>query len=303
MSRTGKIARLPRPIREELNRRLDNGEPARPLLAWVNRLPDTRAVLQAHFGGAAITPQNLSEWRQGGFAAWQARQDMRADTQELAADAAELETATSSRLVDDLATVLQARYASALVHWDGEPTEEFRQKMKILRGLCRDIAGMRRADNNTAWVRMEEEQIEAKREKTQEEVVAEFEKWSKVPAVRDWLCQTWETPRQREEKKRQLLGLPPLPPEPPVAVPRAKEEEAEESLADLGPEDAGLAEGAGAGETAAAGTSGNRVGMGSESGQIKLNPVKIGSSPEPGRAAPAIAQSRAGDRPDLAKDD
>jgi hypothetical protein len=40
MSRTGKIARLPQSLREELNHRLENGELARNLADWLNTLPE-----------------------------------------------------------------------------------------------------------------------------------------------------------------------------------------------------------------------------------------------------------------------
>ena len=36
MSTLGKIERLPREVRDELNRRLDNNEPGGPLLEWLN---------------------------------------------------------------------------------------------------------------------------------------------------------------------------------------------------------------------------------------------------------------------------
>ncbi len=36
MARTGKIARLPRALREELNRHLDEGEAGVDLVAWLN---------------------------------------------------------------------------------------------------------------------------------------------------------------------------------------------------------------------------------------------------------------------------
>lgn len=75
MSRNGKPARLPREIREELNRRLQDNEPGGSLLAWLNALPATQAVLAREFGACAISKQNLCEWRTGGFAEWQARQE------------------------------------------------------------------------------------------------------------------------------------------------------------------------------------------------------------------------------------
>jgi hypothetical protein len=211
MIRNGKIARLPREIRDELNRRMQDAEAGDTLLPWLNARPEVQSVLARQFGGCAINKQNLSEWRAGGFAEWQTRQEMLADARELAADAAELETATEGRLTDHLATVLGARYASALAGWDGQPTEEIRNKLKVLRGMCQDIVELRRGDHSGARLKMERDRLEEKREKTEEEVVQQFEEWAKIPAVHDFLCQTWVTPRERERRKREIFGRPPLP--------------------------------------------------------------------------------------------
>jgi hypothetical protein len=69
-TRLSKIARLPAPIREQLNRRLHNGELGRTILKWVNKLPKTKTVLTELFDGKAITHQNLSEWRRSGYQDW-----------------------------------------------------------------------------------------------------------------------------------------------------------------------------------------------------------------------------------------
>ena len=42
MSRIGKIARLPHDIREQLNRRLLDGQSGTEILQWVNELPQCR---------------------------------------------------------------------------------------------------------------------------------------------------------------------------------------------------------------------------------------------------------------------
>ncbi|MCX6955434.1 MAG: hypothetical protein NTV51_25065 [Verrucomicrobia bacterium] len=70
MTRTGKIARLPREVREELNRRLLDGESARRLVAWLNAQAEVRAMLDEHFDGRAIRVQSVSEWRAGGWGDW-----------------------------------------------------------------------------------------------------------------------------------------------------------------------------------------------------------------------------------------
>jgi len=69
-TRNGKIARLPRPVRNQLDLHLDNGMEAEPILEWVNALPETQALLRDKFEGKPINPQNLTEWRQGGHQDW-----------------------------------------------------------------------------------------------------------------------------------------------------------------------------------------------------------------------------------------
>ena len=75
-TRTGKIARLPRLIRNELNQRLGDGEEGKKLVGWLNRLPEVRAVMAESFEGKPVTEQNLSEWKAGGFAEWAGRQEV-----------------------------------------------------------------------------------------------------------------------------------------------------------------------------------------------------------------------------------
>ena len=66
-TRTGKIARLPERIREELNQRLFNGARGKDMPAWLNELPEVRQTLAEFFNGRPITEHNVSEWRTGGY--------------------------------------------------------------------------------------------------------------------------------------------------------------------------------------------------------------------------------------------
>ncbi len=59
MTRTGKIARLPREIRDQLNQRLLDGQSGQKLLVWLNRLPEVKQVLAAEFDGTPINAPNL----------------------------------------------------------------------------------------------------------------------------------------------------------------------------------------------------------------------------------------------------
>lgn len=70
MTRHGKIGRLPKGIRDELNRRLANGEYAKRLVVWLNGLEEVQAVLKADFEGKPINEQNMTGWKQGGYVEW-----------------------------------------------------------------------------------------------------------------------------------------------------------------------------------------------------------------------------------------
>ena len=142
---------------------------------------------------------------------WQARQETLKQARELAADAREITVATDGKLTDHLATVLAVRYASALSGWNGEVTEEFRSKLRAMRGLCQDIVELRRGDHSGARLQMEQTRLEREREKTEEEVVAHFQRWIKNPEVRDLICQNHVSPAERERRMREIFGLEPKP--------------------------------------------------------------------------------------------
>ena len=72
-----------------MNRRLDEGEPGKKLVAWLNSLPEVQAIVTAEFGGKPIREQNLSEWKQGGYRDWVAQQEAVEIAGRLGEDAAE----------------------------------------------------------------------------------------------------------------------------------------------------------------------------------------------------------------------
>jgi hypothetical protein len=188
---------------------LRDNEPGGTLLAWLNGLPETRAVLAREFAGQAISKQNLSEWRAGGHAEWLARQETLAQAGDLAADAAELAAATDGRLSDHVCMILTARYAGLLGRWDGELTEDFRRRLRALRGVCQDVVELRRGDHSGARLRLEQERLERERERTEEEVLAHFQRWVETPAVREAIGPRQGSPEARARRFRQLFGRPP----------------------------------------------------------------------------------------------
>ena len=154
MSRIGKIARLPHRVREELNRRLREGEKARVLVDWLNGLPVVRAIVKAEFEGRDIREQNVSEWRKGGYRDWLAQRVALEEGSELSEQVAEMVCKSKAPVTDQLAAYLSAHYAVAL-------KRAVRQgaggsvDLKTLQALCADVVALRRADQNAQRLTLE----------------------------------------------------------------------------------------------------------------------------------------------------
>ena len=138
MSRTGKIARLPVEIRAEINRRLEGNQSGGKILRWLNALPQTRAIVTEYYHGDAITPQNLSEWRKGGFLDYVEQQEQISNTKALAHFALNLSAAAGGHISDGAAAVAAGRIMTEL---EGAEDDELAQ-------LTRALASLRKTDQN-----------------------------------------------------------------------------------------------------------------------------------------------------------
>jgi len=218
MARTGKIARLPREIRTQLNRRLSDGEKARRLVEWLNSLPDVRAILESDFAGREITEQNLYEWKQGGYPEWLAHQDAVARAAELAANATELTEAVPGRMSDHLATILIGRYAAELAAWDGNDPDALHRKLRALRLLCHDVVELRRSDHEATRLDLDRIRLERDREKTDQDAATYFARWIEYPPIIECIQDASSTPEAREARIREILGIPTNPASHPAEI-------------------------------------------------------------------------------------
>lgn len=115
------------------------------MLEWLNAKPEVKQVVKDHFEGVPISKQNLSEWRQGGFQEWLARQELYGGVRNMADFLLDLEGDCEKVLADDLATVLAARFAGLLTHWNGEVDEKFEARSRVLNGICRSVVQLQRS--------------------------------------------------------------------------------------------------------------------------------------------------------------
>ncbi|MGD1085526.1 MAG: hypothetical protein ABSA47_12370 [Verrucomicrobiota bacterium] len=159
MTRRGKIARIPHSIREQINRRLQNGDGAAKIADWLNSLPKVKAIIAAEFDGQPINENNLSNWKLGGFLDWQEQQDSLEAVCRFGEDALELSQTAAAPLADQLALCLTARLAVALRQRPDDARDPAAQ-LQRLRQLCADLARLRRGDHNAQWLRLEQKRTE-----------------------------------------------------------------------------------------------------------------------------------------------
>jgi hypothetical protein len=205
--RTGKIARLPLAIREPLNQRMLDGEEGKPLVEWLNGLPEVRAIMEAQFHGSPIREQNLSEWRKGGYKDWQRQQEAREAVLSFVEEVGGLQSAAKEGLTDLLAFYLAAQTALELKRLESVPhgAEPDRRR----RELASRVVALRRGDLEMERLRLQREKY-GLRHKTKEELEAEFWKWAEDNINRDEFCRrrcfTYE---QREAAIDKILGITP----------------------------------------------------------------------------------------------
>lgn len=148
MARTGKIARLPLAIRDELNSRLRDNESGQTILEWVNGLDVTKEILTKSFAGEPISDANLSVWRQGGFAEWLHDQDDIERIHRLQEVSIRLAKASGGNLSEGLLALNVGRIQTALEQfWEGmrdiESTEDGNEKDKAVTKLLGSLTAIR----------------------------------------------------------------------------------------------------------------------------------------------------------------
>lgn len=166
MTRNGKIARLPRAIRDELNRRLDNGEQGVQLVNWLNGVPEVREVLRKEFDGRPINEVNLTDWKNGGFLDWQAQQEALALMQELKSNSEEFAKVMPGELAEPLTTAIVAQYAAAVYRSNTNTTEEPSARVRRLGKSLRDLDRLRRREQARERIEIQREWLELERART-----------------------------------------------------------------------------------------------------------------------------------------
>ena len=168
MNTTSKIARLPRDLRNKLNRCLDDAQPGNEILQWLNRDKTVRKILANQFDATPITKQNLSAWKTGdGFLNWKNNRDALDLAKELGGDADETfsefgnNDEGSPAFADKMALWFSVRYmvmARNLIA--SVQNADLEKQESAMRRILRDLSALRRSQHSAGRLRLEHKRLE-----------------------------------------------------------------------------------------------------------------------------------------------
>ena len=158
--RSGKIARLPEEIREQLNERLANHESSTTLLAWLNGLPEVQAMVAQEFGGKAIGKNSIFEWRHGGHAEWRRSKEAREIVKDLQKDGHQFSEAAGGSVVNITAQWMAARYAVGM-----KSAVDAGVAWERMREFCHDVLALQREEYLTQRLELAHDVLDFRREK------------------------------------------------------------------------------------------------------------------------------------------
>jgi hypothetical protein len=199
-TRKGKIARLPRTIRDEVCRRLDDGETAATILPWLNELPQVKTVLGREFAGAEISPQNLSEWRNGGFEDWLRDQERVANVGRLADLAARLAKASGGNIGEGAVAVAAGKILEQL---ETASDADVREIAKALVGVRAVEIESKKLDNDRRKIGQKDREIALAEQRFRRQTAELFLAWLDDRRAREIA----EGKGTREFKIQQLIPL------------------------------------------------------------------------------------------------
>ena len=178
-TRTGKIARLPHALREQLNQRLQDGQPGSVLLPWLNTHPDALPILARDFAGAPISDANLTAWRQGGYQDWLRRHEKTNRIKEMAGYAARLAKADGGHLADGASAILSGQILTILEATEGrmEP-EALGELIKAVTSLRQVDIAKARQGTEAAKLDLSTQALELERAKFRRQDITRFVEWS-----------------------------------------------------------------------------------------------------------------------------
>lgn len=188
-SHKGKIGSLPASIREEVNRQLHDGKTGRDICDWLNSEPTVLVILDERWAEQPITPQNLSEWKAGGYQIWLRNREKGEHLRKLTDWAY---TLTDQVAVEKLTGAAQAIMAGNLLEvMETMDSEEAMGLIEALAGVTLSVDRTQKNEIARSKLELSREQIQIRkdeaalnREKFEVLAVKKFLEWQGTPEAR-----------------------------------------------------------------------------------------------------------------------
>lgn len=207
-SHKGKIGSLPAHLREEVNRRLHDGKTGKEICDWLNTLPEVLAILDERWAEQPITPQNLSEWKAGGYQIWLRSREKGEHLRRLTDWAY---TLTDKVVVEKLTGAAQAIMAGNLL--EVMETMNSEEAMGLIEALAGVTLSVDRTQKNEIarskleltreQIRIRKEEAALNREKFEVLAVKKFMEWQGTPEARAIV----ESGKPKRVQTQELLEL------------------------------------------------------------------------------------------------
>lgn len=156
-------------FRDELGHRLEDGEPGKELVKWLNGDSHVQEMLKEQFGGRAITEQNLSEWKQGGHQAWLRQEEARLFVSHLTERHSDLDDAAAGKEISDrFASILAVeitRLAMTLLEKETDPDKRWQRLCEV----HRELSQLRRDDHRAVRTMIKRERWKRETEREEDE--------------------------------------------------------------------------------------------------------------------------------------
>jgi hypothetical protein len=182
-----KIASLPSDIREEVCRRLHNGQGGPQILPWLNTEAAVLRVLEDRWNNEAVTPQNLSDWRKNGYQDWLEKNERQNNLRVLTKWALREATDISAGRISDASVAMVAGSVLEMVQVAEDPVAAIEQIEAVSRmvsareqvTLAKENAAIRKAAND-----LRQQEVDMSRERMEKQTVEAFLKWQNAPEAR-----------------------------------------------------------------------------------------------------------------------
>ncbi len=215
-ARKGKIASLPAHIRDEINHRLHDGQQAPQIIPWLHELPGVLRILDERWGEEPITPQNLSEWRRGGYQDWLDRNDRVQALRTLSDYSLKLAQAAGGSISEGAAAIAGGRIlelleqtaesAGPVTDEDGETSFPLGDVVASLVALRRAEIAQKKVDQNTVALAQRDRQLALEEQRFQYRTVEKFFDFYEDQRAKDILESDAPRPVQMDQMVQLMFG-------------------------------------------------------------------------------------------------